>query len=318
MKRIILILLCVTFASACASQKPEHAEYINQKRDIGEPSNLQLAYAGPTTVAYFGLPNYDHLNVDGGAGVLYPGGHAAVFLASVLTHAVIVDSAKESRRSKIQNQADQVLTPYRRHIDSLSYREIISGAVTRLEDVGERFTVSNYYDSTTSLAGDAWVLESNPSFYMLQDEGAILVQNSVVIHSGEEEPTIIYQNIVEVISQPYQGDSPQTYWSADNGAMLKNLSVELLAESVRLAIDDMRHQFLVRTELDQTFHFYQEGKKAYERGRLLAVEADRLTMRTLRGWLKSVPIISDNNPYFIPLEDSVANVATVRGIGIYY
>lgn len=96
------------------------------------------------------------------------------------------------------------------------------------------------------------------------------------------------------------------------------LGVQLLAESVRLAIDDMRHQFLVRTELDQTFHFYQEGKKAYERGRLLAVEAGRLTMRTLRGWLKSVPIISDNNPYFIPLEDSVANVATVRGIGIYY
>ncbi|MEM8499173.1 MAG: hypothetical protein AAF542_14205 [Pseudomonadota bacterium] len=318
MKRMIIALLCLTIACACASQKPEHAEYINQKSDIAEPNSLQLTYAGPTTLAYFGLPNYDHLNVDGGAGVLYPGGHAAVFLASVLTHAVIVDSAKEARRSRIQNQADQVLAPYQEHIDSLSYREMMSGAVTKLSDVGQRFIVSNYYDSTTHLEGNAWILESNPSFYMLQDEGAILVQNTVVIYSDEEQPKIIYQNIVEVISQPYQGDSPHTFWTANNGAKLKNLSVELLADSVRLAMDDMRHQFSFTTEHDQTFHFYQEGKKAYERGRLLAVEADRLTIRTLRGWLKSVPIISDQNPYFIPLEDSVANLAAVRGIGIYY
>ena len=303
--------------AGCASHKPNHAKHVNHQSSFTSETPLHFSYTGPEVVSFAGLANYDELSVGGGSGVLYPGGHPAVFLASVLAHAGTVEAIKESKRSAIEENANKVIVPYIPFLKEFKYQQLLKEATNSLVDSETNSHHQGFKEDTESIASGQWIMESSPKFFMLQDSGALILQNSIALYENAEKPQIVYQNVVEVISLPYQGENPERYWMENNGERIATISRELMTDSMSIAINDALKEQIHESQ-QQTFRFYQEGKKTYERGNLIAADFDRLTIRTLRGWIKSVPIINDDSQHFKPYNNDQSIASIIRGIGVYY
>lgn len=317
MKKVLFFPMILLFIAGCASHKPNHTKHVNQESHFTSETSLHFSYTGPEVISFAGLANYDDLNAGGSEGVMYPGGHPAVFLVSVLAHAGTVEAIKESRRNAIEESANEVLLPYSSFLNQFTYQPLFERAAKSLIDLESGSHHSGFVEDVSAVESGRWVMQSAPQFFMLQDSGALVLQNAIALYENAEKPKIVYRNVIEVISLPYQGDDPEQFWMEGGGERIANLSHELLIDSINIAIDDaLKTQ--VEEAKQQTFRFYQEGKKTYERGSLIAAQYDRITIRTLRGWIKSVPIISEENQYFDDYDEDQAIASIVRGIGVYY
>ncbi|MCH9691688.1 MAG: hypothetical protein K0U59_06445 [Gammaproteobacteria bacterium] len=316
MKRLLVAVVATTFIG-CTSNIQKHIKHINTQDRIPQGSEIFLSYAGPENVAYQGMVNYNDLNVNGGAGMPYPGGTAGIFLASVLVHAAAVGAMKGSKQSVLEKQANQMLEPYLPVIQNIKAKNLITQAVHHIGGSSHNIKLTVLNRAPLKAKIGSWIMESMPVFTMLQDSSAIILQNSITLYKkSDKSPSIVYQNIIEVVSMPYQGVNTKDYWMKDEGKLFSTASHQLLADSIQLAVGDLLGSG--KKDKEQTFRFYQEGKSAYERGSLVDLDHDRLIIRTLRGWIKSVPRYNDNNPYFKLDPTALAANSTVRGIGVYY
>lgn len=76
-----------------------------------------------------------------GTAMAYPGGHAGVFLVSVLTHAVFASSSESTARNAAQQAADKVLDPYRPTFEKLSIARVFQEGLgkTQVGGVEKKF-----------------------------------------------------------------------------------------------------------------------------------------------------------------------------------
>lgn len=315
--KLIFLSLSVLLVSGCVSHKSIHTKHVNLESTFSAETSVYFSYSGPEFVPFAGLASYDNLDATGSEGVLYPGDHPAVFLAAMLVHAGTVESIKESRRDEIEDQANEVLHPYLPIIQQFSYQQLLAEAVKPVLASTTGSHHLGFADELVAIATGHWVMQSSPRFFMLQDSGALVLQNAISLYQQSDQPLMVYQNVVEVISMPYQGEDPVQFWTNHNGKSITTTAQQLMSDSLGLAIEDA-----LKGPSDdakqQTFRFYQAGEKTYERGSLITAHYDRLTLRTLRGWIKSVPIISEDNRYLNQSDDGETIASVVRGIGVYY
>lgn len=130
---------------------------------------------------------------------------------------------------------------------------------------------------------------------MTQDQRALVLDNAMVVRGPEAGAPVVYQNVVRVVSKPLPaGDetSPvSSVWLAEDGKLLKDLSAELLAESFDLMLGELAEG--VKPTADdrphKTVRYAEGGSVKMERATPLVERCDRAVLKTLRGWLMSVP-----------------------------
>ena len=278
--RASLLVLFFTLLLGCSTTKAPHTQYMTSFSEISPDAEFQLSISGEDQVPFRGLVNYD--SVQGGqyAG-LYPGGSGAIFAAAILVHSVAAESSKNTQKNELQAKADRVLEPYKPIISTIKSIHLLSS----IEDL----TLS----STEDFGSSAFYLESSPLFLMSSDENTILLKNVITVYSGSSENhrELIYRNLVEVYSPFIKTNTPQSHWLSNDGSHLKMTSKSLYAESIRLALADIKN-ILLKDEPEKTFSYFQSEEKKYERGRLVNEQEGRIAIRTLRGWIKSFPIKS--------------------------
>lgn len=273
----------------------------------GSADVVRLAESGFTvkvpqaaTVPFRGMVNADRAGMAGGP-VLYPAPGLAGFLAAIATHGVLVESSRSSEKSRQQVEADRVLEPYARTLSELSHGDLLERALAglNLPPGAARLAAA---DATPT----GWVLESLPTFTMSQDRSALVLDNAVVVYAADQVKTPRLQTLVRVVSHlrkpaetpampaslaPAASDAGKVTFAApsDDGQVVRD-SVDLMATSLRVVLDELARDGAPAEAKPRTFRYREGATARMERGQLVQYRCDRLVIRTLRGWLMSVPV----------------------------
>lgn len=252
--------------------------------DPGAPIRFQLTDATP--VAFHGLAE----NADPGqsGAMLYPGFGVASLFAAIATHAVLIKTSESSERSKQQDAAEAVLTPFRPGLADVSLRTLLNRPAAS-DPVRRAFEILPDEEVTSP----AWRLELSPTFLLSKDQRALILEAQVKVQrQPDHEGSLPYANVIRVISAPREDIATDTSATPEQVSHLIDDSSALLVQALEMlsrSLRDAEHP-VQGARLEERTVRYKEGvKQRFERGVVLAESCDRVELRTLRGWLMSVP-----------------------------
>ncbi len=253
-------------------------------RLLPQNPNLSLRLPKEEKIAYQGVVSFDQAGT-GSAGILYPavGGLVGVF-AAVLTHAAVVEGAKSSQKSKLQEEADKILEPYQSVLSEFPAKDLLHRALDKVSTGGTKRLVGSLEEP-----GATWLVETAPVFSLTQDQSALVLDNLISIYRPDAPTVVAYQKAVRVVLTPKDESDPVGYWTARQGENLKDESASLFAHSLEVAIAEAKAGPPASAPSQKTFR-YAEGKtERIERAYLVSERCDRIVIKTLRGGLMSVP-----------------------------
>jgi hypothetical protein len=265
-------------------------------------SGFALRLPKNDAVAYRGLVNYDKAGGPASA-FLYPVGGAGIvgLLAGIATHGALVESGKNSEKTRLQTEADKVLDPFRPTLDGLTHRSLMAQGLQRL---GMPATV-HVIDANESSEG--WIVESLPVFSMTQDRGALILENAVLVYAASDPTNPRYRNVVKVVSNLHDDADLESHWAADEGKRLKDESERLFGHSIRLLMQALEPRPAEPALVEKTFRYTEGKEQRMERAQLVRESCGRAVIKTLRGWLMSVPLRQSAPP--APSPDCASDVA---------
>lgn len=236
------------------------------------------------TVSYRGMVNLDNAGMGPGQ-VMYPAPGLAGFLVAIATHGAIAEASKNAEKNKLQEAADKVLDTYREALGKFSNRELMHEALSRLtRGAGKGRLVD------ASGAADGWVVESFPIFTMTQDQSALVLENIVAVYPAGKPEAARYKNVVKVVSDARSEAEPQATWAAQDARQLKDESIALYAHSLRLLLQEVERGATAEAEAQKTFRYPEGRASRIERAHLVHAACERAVVRTLRGWIMSIPV----------------------------
>lgn len=240
-----------------------------------------VRFPTPDFVRYRGVANMDGAGVDGG-NILYPAPNLVGLVAAVVTHGLLIDSAKTRQKEALQKAVDDELLPYAAITQSYTSDELFTQALARTRTTGG-----------TALTGDTplprTLLEISPEFLISRDQRAIVLNGVVVVSAGvTAAPAPLNLRVISDAWPSSGRGQPIDYWSEEEGARLKAESALLLARAIDIALAT-RADDDIATKPFKTFR-YQEGlTERMERGQLVSERCGRIVMKNLRGILISAP-----------------------------
>jgi hypothetical protein len=268
-------------AVADPALKPEE-----RARPAAAPIETSIALRVPRGewVAFRGVVAGDSASGPDGQ-LLYPAPNAAGFLAAIVTHAVVVGSVQEGRKSRQQEAADAVLTPYRPVLDTFAHADLMQRVVARMRTPGgKRLLVESERHA------QGWLVESQPVFSMTQDQRALVLDNAIAVFAGSADAGPTHQIVVRVVASPVRAENPGAHWLESHGEPIREASAGLVAMSLDLALAAVKTPVATGTGMHRTVRYYEGGVEKMERGEVLAEGCGRRLLRNLRGWLMSVPL----------------------------
>lgn len=281
--RYFVLVLTLLVASCSGNKAVNYTKYVAENSNLPDIQKFVIKVQ-EAEIPFHGYPNFDKQNSSGA--MMYPGGTPELFFVAVLTHAAIQSSVDQDQVDKIQVEADKVLEPYNAIVHGIQSSQYVDAAIESLNEKLGAQTIAVFDPAATD---QIWVLSSEPILYLLPDEKSILIRNVVKLTGNNNPSDVIYQNLVEVLSDSFEGDDVRSYWNRENGIELQRVVQQLFTDSVELAIQDIGKQFANSGQKEKTFSFLQAGIRTYQRGTLLANSCNRTAIRTLRGWIKSFP-----------------------------
>jgi len=233
---------------------------------------------------------YRDSKIQHGYQMLYPAPDFAGFLVGVATHAALQSAQNDAHLEEQRKVSDQILTPYRQVLDEIRVHATFRLAL-QMSESGAGVDVAEESQETTvpevTLAAHA---------IMAQSRRALIVDLVAKVRDPTvPDDTAGYVHRVRVISDAIDVNHNRVndYWLSDDGQPLKQMVSSLLAQAIDLfAADATRH--LQSPEQKQITARYQFGdEQRRERAVLLEQSCSRQTLRTLRGWILSVPVVRD-------------------------
>jgi hypothetical protein len=234
-----------------------------------------IVLAGGLPPAWRGIPA-DEAGGTQGASMMYPAPNAAGLLAAILTHAVIVSGTREGARKARQDEADKVLLPHLGSIGRLTAERVAHAAAALLAA------------RPAAQAATGRVLEVRPSFALAPDQRVLVLDSAVKITAAGSTAAPQFEGIVRVVSTPRLEAEPQAAWTAEDGRLLEQESVAMLAHSLELALSVANRP--ADPASARTQRYAHGAAEKMERGELLASGCGRVVLRNLRDWLMSVPV----------------------------
>lgn len=232
---------------------------------------------GPATdpVPYRGVVNRDAAGAGAGAAMLYPAPGVAGLLVAVITHAVIVDATKTAEAKRLQEEADRVLLPFQEQIAGFHHPDLLKMTLQFMPG-----------EERKALLGPGelpagWLVSTTPAFSMTQDGEALILDSTVSLFAPGVTDKPAYAGTVRVVST--------SAWRKDTGSEspLRRESARLLAHALQLAMHDARKPG--QETAFRTVRFQEGSTEKIERAQVLDERCGRSVLRTLRGWLLSVP-----------------------------
>ncbi|MED5619759.1 hypothetical protein [Ideonella sp. BN130291] len=266
------------------------------------PSALAVRLPADDRVVFRGMVSFDQAGTGAGA-MLYPAPNVAGLLVAVLTHGAVMEATKNQEKARLQEAADKVLQPYQPVLSVLGYRELLQRALA------EAASAAAFRPAEPGSMPDSDWIDMAPVYAMTQDQRAIVLDNVVAFYAAGNSKTPRYQNTIRVVSRARTEDDPQTHWSAVNGEQIRTETAFLLRESLRIAAADAQRNAAVAEAPQKTYRYPEGSAERIERAGLVGESCGRLVLRTLRGWMLSVPKRGADSAACTPDAPSVAQSA---------
>jgi len=237
----------------------------------------------------------------GTGAMMYPAPNPVGLLAAILTHSLISTSARESQKNQMQLEADKVLQPFETVLGTFTNRRLMEEGLRKMTTGEPRRVVA-----PVEPVGADWLIESAPVFSMTQDRSALVLDNAVRIFAPGSSK-VAYAQTVRVVSSPLAPSSlpsgsaasapaeaasaPEVtpMWLESDGRRLIDSSVALFAESLDVALEQASISAVDAAAPHRTFRYPEGGSEKMERAQLVSERCGRTLIRTLRGWLMSIP-----------------------------
>jgi hypothetical protein len=274
----------IALVSSASAQATGESPQPDTNASIAKDSTWSLRLPAEDAVIYKGVVSFDTLGTANHA-MMYPAPNVAGFLAAVITHGIISESAQTRQRIQMQELADRVLAPYKSVLNNYSHRELMQRAAEKTTMGGEKKLIE-----TTEQMKTEWLIESVPIFFMTQDQRALVLEHSVSVYKRDTQTVPAYRNTIKVISAARDADDVVSFWSDNEGQKLKEESANLIARSLDIAMSAAESGFKTDRSPHQTFRYREGNTDKIERAELISGTCDRLLIRTLRGWLMSIPM----------------------------
>jgi hypothetical protein len=249
---------------------------------------LSLRVPKEELVSFAAVPNDD--TVAGEPGTMMYGPTAAGFVVGIIAHGIIESHIQAKQKNSKNALGDIVLAPYRPALSHFTNAELMRRALAGLATDGDKVLLQ-----FSERPGPGWLIECSPAFFMTQDARALVLQNSILVHSPDAASPVTFKNVVEVVGRPREsvGSDSENTWMIDDGALLTSASVDLLRESLSLALGELHGDFADHAAAYRTVRYPRGGSEKMERAQVLRETRLRIVIKTLRGWIMSVPASAD-------------------------
>ncbi|WLI88745.1 hypothetical protein Q4S45_18790 [Massilia sp. R2A-15] len=246
-----------------------------------EPAR-RLCLRGPVAepVVFHGALNYDKAGSGAGA-MMYPAPGLVGMLAAVATHAAISGGMRESEKQKMRDEADKVLLPYRPALANYGHQELMLASLAEMKTAGDKHLLP----AAAPCAEGEVVADGVPSFFMTQDQRALILENAISIQGAGARP---YQKIIRVISPAQDEGAGVAAWFNDRENLLRKVSARMVAQSLDIALADAQAAG-EPSDPFKTVRYNEGGAERMERAQVISDQCGQLVLRTLRGNLIAVP-----------------------------
>lgn len=263
---LAVLLACLPAPKAAESAPP------NAVWSLSLPDREKIDFRGQV--------NFDKAG-QGPSNMLYPAPGLAGFVVALATHAVVVKGQMKEQRSEIEADADRILVPFRKTLDTFSYGELAERAFPAASGVP--------WIGSGGRPQSGWLIASSPVFYMTQDQSALIIDNTVsVFQAGSELP--LYTNTVRVVSRAVDVENEAVFWQRNGGLRLREMSAALFRASVEIVREHALAPVATAAGAQRTFRYLEGKKDAVERAEPVNERCGRALVRNLRGWLMSLPL----------------------------
>lgn len=271
--------------SSCATAPNTDMGLSSRDAQANVAPNLNWALRLPSQelVDFRGVADFD--NVGGGTRpIVYPAPNAIVLAIGLIAHGIVSETVQNTQRNRVRTQADAVLAPYQSILANFKTRELYEHGIRRIA----ASQPGQLVDASAKAENLRWTVHSMPVFSMTQDQIALALHVDVQIFSTKDSATPVYSNTIKIVSAPIEPTEPNVYWNSNLGEPLKAESAKLFATAIELALNEVENP-LKADGAQKTFRYIEGKIERMERGELLAESCDRMTIRTLRGWILSIP-----------------------------
>lgn len=285
---VAAITLIIAMSPAEAARDAQSGERTAPVR-LGTEQNWSVRLPEVDKVVYKGEIIQDNRNVE------TDGIHSIDVLYSLafVTGKYIKEYGKDE---ELQTEADKVLLPYQAALGNFTYRELVQRGLDKTSVDGSKKWVGFNSPSVAE-----WVVEVTPSFTLTQDQSAIVLNNHISIYAPGSPSEPLYKNLIRIVSDPRDEPDPAGFWMRDGGERLKEESAHLFARSLEIAWGEIDNASRKDDPARPKTIRYRQGKsEKMERAGVIDTRCNRVVIRTLRGWLMSVPLAE-------PGEDTTGN-----------
>ncbi|MCP4268329.1 MAG: hypothetical protein GY777_22600 [Candidatus Brocadiaceae bacterium] len=289
-----IVFLLAVFLSGCVSNTHKSIvlkdvitnDYLSDKQVL-----LRLNMEGAFDLK--GDYNYDELSGQTG-GMVYPAYNGATFITALVTHAVVNESLKSRRKQAVQNEANKVVEGFKERVASYDKRAILISLADELSE-NTKLNIVPYSAGTSDI--NNIVVETNPIFYMTQDQNSLFVENVIRIYSSISPEKVLFENLIEKSIHPDSGGDIEVAWLKDR--LLEKSMRQLYLSTTNLMFRQALGEIDPKKGKVETFTYFFNGEKQYERGRLVVTDCQEVVISTLRGWLKVIPVNNVIRPEMI-------------------
>lgn len=281
---LFLLSLLATLAMSAIAQAETGAD---QKFSLSLPERTSndlgwtLQLPENEKVIFKGVVNYD-ASGQSGNGMLYPAPNAGGFLVGLPTHAIILESMKGRQKTAAQEAADKVLVPYLDIVQAYTHRELMQRAVDKIS-MARPVHLVPYSEKNEA----EWLIQSVPIFSLTQDQTTLVLDNVISI----SQPGVpAYVNTIRVVSAANEEPQIVQYWTANQGEKLKAVSAGMVADSLQIALKSAAGSLSTDNTAYKTVRYVEGKTEKMERALLLSEQCNRVLIKTLRGWLMSIPV----------------------------
>jgi hypothetical protein len=222
------------------------------------------------------------------ANYFYVGGPIGL-VAGIITQGTVEKHQQNKQKQAMQDLADRVLVPYQPTLNRFTHKDLMQRALDALSTDGSK-TLLKFSDP----AGAGLTIECAPAFFMTRDARAIVMENPILIRAAKANAKTppVFKSVVKIVAVPRPPlvEGQEDSWITHDGAELEALAVEELRDSLNLALTEATQGFLNHSPEYRNVHYFEGGREKIEHAQVLVDLPDHLILKTLRGWIMSVPV----------------------------